>query len=228
MKTSIILLHGALGASVQLQRLADNLNTTFDVHLLNFSGHGGKPFEKDFNVAQFANELKNYLDAFPQKQFCVFGYSMGGYVALYLESKYPRSISSIFTLATKFDWNPDSSAKEAAMLNPEKLLEKVPAFSAELEKRHAPNNWKTLLQKTAEMMVEMGDNPPLSSNSFKQITLPVLLGRGDLDKMVSKEETMQVVNSLPNGFFKNYDNWQHPIEKVDIEILAAEIRQFFQ
>jgi len=228
MKTSIILLHGALGASVQLQKLADKLNTTFDVHLLNFSGHGGKPFEKDFNVAQFSNELKNYLDAFPQKQFCVFGYSMGGYVALYLESKYPGSISSIFTLATKFDWNPDSSAKEAAMLNPDKLLEKVPAFAAELEKRHAPDDWKTLLQKTARMMIEMGDNPLLNSNSFKQITIPVLLGRGDLDKMVSKEETMQVVNSLPDGFFKNYDNWQHPIEKVDIEMLAADIRQFHQ
>jgi len=228
MKTSIILLHGALGASVQLQKLADKLNTTFDVHLFNFSGHGGKPFENEFNIPHFAIELKAYIDSFPQKQFCVFGYSMGGYVALYLESKYPGSISSIFTLATKFDWNPDSSAKEAAMLNPEKLLEKVPTFAAELEKRHAPNDWKTLLQKTAEMMVEMGDNPPLNSNSFKQITIPVLLGRGDLDKMVSKEETMQVVNSLPNGFFKNYDNWQHPIEKVDIEMLAADIRQFLQ
>lgn len=228
MKKSIILLHGAIGAKQQMQKLADKLSATFDVHLLNFSGHGGEKFQSEFNIQQFAIELKNLIDSFPNQKFGIFGYSMGGYVALYLDSQHPGLISSIFTLATKFNWNPDSANKEASLLNPLKLQEKVPAFAAELEKRHAPNDWKELMQKTADMMIEMGNNPPLNSISFNHITIPVLIGLGDLDKMVSKEETMHVVNSLPMGFFKSYANWQHPIEKVDIEILAADVKQFLQ
>lgn len=226
MKKSIILLHGALGAKSQLQDLASALSKSFDVHLFNFSGHSGEPFEKDFNVPQFATELKTYIDSFHNKKFGVFGYSMGGYVALYLESNYPGSLSAVYTLATKFDWNPESSAKEASMLNPEKLQEKVPAFALELEKRHAPNDWKQLLQRTANMMKEMGENPPLKTKDFNGIKIPILIGRGDLDKMVSAEESKQVVSSLPSGFFKSYSNWQHPIEKVELEVLANDIEYF--
>lgn len=226
MKKSILLLHGALGAKTQLQDLANRLSKSFDVHLLNFSGHGGESFKEDFNVPQFATEVLTYIDSFHNKKFGVFGYSMGGYVALYLERNHPGTFSAIFTLATKFDWNTESSAKEATMLNPEKLQEKVPAFALELEKRHSPNDWKTLLQHTANMMIEMGENPPLKTEDFNSIKIPVMIGHGDLDKMVSAQETRQVVQALPNGFFKSYTNWPHPIEKVDIELLAADVEYF--
>jgi pimeloyl-ACP methyl ester carboxylesterase len=226
MKKSILLLHGALGAKSQLHELSNRLSKSYDVHLFNFSGHGGEPFEENFNVPQFSAELKTYIDSFHNKKFGVFGYSMGGYVALYLESNHPGTFSAIFTLATKFDWNTESSAKEASMLNPEKLQEKVPSFALQLEKRHAPNDWKTLLQHTANMMIEMGENPPLKTEDFNSIKIPMMIGHGDLDKMVSAKETKQVVKALPNGFFKSYSDWPHPIEKAEIELLAADVEYF--
>jgi len=223
MKTDILLLHGALGASSQFDELAQKLSDHFNIHRINFSGHGGQPFQDKFSIAQFASELNTYISKFPDKAFSVFGYSMGGYVALYLERNAPGSFRSIFTLATKFDWNPESAHSEAAMLNAEKMLEKVPAFAQVLIERHQPSAWKELLQKTAEMMKEMGNKPPLSNSDFAAIQIPVLLCRGDLDRMVSKEETLQVAHALPNGFFKSYPEWPHPIEKCDVEILARDI-----
>jgi len=226
LKMDIILLHGALGAKSQFVELQQLLSERTAVHTLNFSGHGGAASEGNFNIHQFSIELKSYIDTFPEKQFCVFGYSMGGYVALYLERHFPGTISSIYTLATKFDWNIESSAPEAAMLNADKILEKVPTFAKQLEDRHGSENWKILLERTAKMMLEMGKNPPLTIDDFSKIEVPVVITRGDLDKMVSKEESLIVANALPNGFFRAYSNWQHPFEKIDVNILATDLIAF--
>lgn len=227
MKTNILLLHGALGASSQFDDLAKKLSEDFEVHRFNFSGHGGQGFHESLGVNQFANELKAYISKFPNKKFCAFGYSMGGYVALYLERQMPGSFEAIYTLATKFDWNPESAKKEAALLNADKMQEKVPAFAKVLIERHQSSAWKILLQKTAAMMQEMGNHAPLNDSDFSEIKIPVLLCRGDMDSMVSKEETLQVAHALPNGFFKSYREWKHPIEKCDIEVLSYDITQFF-
>jgi pimeloyl-ACP methyl ester carboxylesterase len=81
---------------------------------------------------------------------------MGGYVAIYLARYYPESVNKIITLATKFIWNETIAAKEIKMLNADKIEEELPDFAVALHKRHAPDNWKTVLEKTAAMLIEMG------------------------------------------------------------------------
>lgn len=220
---SIILLHGAIGAKSQLETLANELEKYFDVHLLDFSGHGTSKTDKDFSIELFSSDLLNYLKQFPDKKFYIFGYSMGGYVALYTELYHPGTLLSVYTYGTKFKWDKESAEKESKMLNPEKIEEKLQAFAADLANRHGKENWKTVLNKTAKMMLEMGLNPPLKDEDFAKITIPVIISWGDADKMVSKEESVNVKNVLPNGFFKSYTNWPHPLEKLDFKMLANDI-----
>ena len=66
----------------------------------------------------------------------IFGYSMGGYVALWLARFYPDRVGKIFTLGTKLKWNDEEAEKEIKMLNPEKVELKVPAFAQQLAERH--------------------------------------------------------------------------------------------
>lgn len=226
LKTDLLLLHGALGSAAQLHELATRLSGHFKVHCLGFSGHGRVPFQERFEIDQFADEVQSYIAGFPDRRFHVFGYSMGGYIALYLERRAPGTFQSIVTLATKFDWNPESSQKEAAMLNPEKILEKIPAFARELMERHGETGWRTLLEKTATMMLSMGNQPPLGPSDLAEIKIPVVLCRGKLDKMVSEEETMAVAKALPNGTFISYPDWPHPLEKCDPDKLSADITGF--
>ncbi|MBK7855574.1 MAG: hypothetical protein IPJ79_12335 [Bacteroidetes bacterium] len=54
----------------------------------------------------------------------IFGYSMGGYVALWLARFKPHLVQFVFTLATKLNWNEETSAKENRMLNANKMEEK--------------------------------------------------------------------------------------------------------
>lgn len=224
---NILLLHGAIGSKDQLNSLTEKLKGEFIVHSINFSGHGGEQMPEMFSIAVFANDVLNYLEKNSIEKINIFGYSMGGYVALYLAKHHPQKIEKIFTFATKFFWSPEIAAKEIKMLDAEKIKEKIPVFAKTLEQRHSLNDWKTVLQKTSEMMVEMGTNNPLTLSDYNSIEIPVLIGIGDTDTMVTLEETTEVYNWLKNARLMVFPETQHPIEKVNEEILTAEIISFF-
>lgn len=225
MKT-ILLLHGAIGAADQLEPLAAQLRESYTVRTLNFSGHGGTADNGAFSIPAFAQEVLAYLDAEGLLQVSIFGYSMGGYVALYLAKQHPERVEKIVTLATKFHWDEPTAAKEAQMLDAEKIAIKVPAFAAALEKRHAPNDWEALLNKTKDMLHAMGANNPLQVADYAAIQTPVTVCLGDADKMVTLDETLAVYKTLPHAKLAVLPATQHPIEQANILLLAFIIKQF--
>ncbi|HEX8516818.1 MAG TPA: alpha/beta fold hydrolase [Bacteroidia bacterium] len=222
----LLLLHGAIGSKVQLQPLAEKLKGSFTIHTLNFSGHGGEAMPAGFSIEAFARDVLNYLDQQNLTTINIFGYSMGGYVALYLAKHHPDRIGKVFTVATKFLWSPDIAAKEAKMLDAEKILGKLPAFAQALEQRHSPNDWKAVLSKTAEMMKRMGNHNPLTLAGYETIEHKVMIGIGDRDTMVSLEETIDVYRKLKNANLIVFPNTPHPIEKMDVDRLSAELIAF--
>ncbi|MCB0662745.1 MAG: alpha/beta hydrolase [Saprospiraceae bacterium] len=215
-----LLLHGALGTSKQFERLIQQLGPDGRVDAINFSGHGGKVSSGQFSMEVFMEDLLNYLDENKVDKVDVFGYSMGGYVALYTALRHPDRIGRIVTLGTKFDWTPESAAKETRMLNPDKIEEKVPAFAAKLQKDHAPLDWKVVLQQTSAMMLELGNGNGLSWDVLPNIHHEVHICLGDHDNMVSQEESEKAAGLLPNGTFTLLEGVPHPIEKVDVKVLV--------
>ena len=228
MKTlkNIILLHGAIGASDQLEPLSKELSANgYQTYSLNFSGHGQTPFENNFSIQQFADELLEFVVKTHLIRPVVFGYSMGGYVALYLASQKPGLFSDIITLGTKFEWTPEIAAKEIKMLDAKTISEKVPKFAEALQKRHG-NDWQLLLQRTAEMMVELGNNNLLNGNSFSKIKNKVLIGLADNDNMVTTAETELVVSQIEKAKPYTLFSTKHPIETVNINELIGIINAF--
>ncbi|MBL7893339.1 MAG: alpha/beta fold hydrolase [Bacteroidia bacterium] len=223
----LLLLHGAIGAKEQLKPLTENLKQFFSVHTLSFSGHGGEPLVETFSIEQFSIDVINYLQQNKIDKVNIFGYSMGGYVGLYLAKYYPEKINKVFTLATKFSWTPEAAQREIKMLDAARIKEKIPAFAQQLEKRHHPNDWKTILDKTAQMMIKMGDKNPLTLDDLETIEKSVLIGIGDKDTMVTLEETINVYRKLKNSNLIVLPNTQHPVEKVNIQRLTQEITIFF-
>src|SRR5688572_28937382 len=223
----IILLHGALGSSEQLIELDELLQDTFNVHRINFSGHGGLPVPNDgFSMELFERDITNYMESRKIESAFFFGYSMGGYVALSYFKKNPQRVKSIFTLATKFDWNPESAKREISFLDPEKTESRVPQFARQLEKCHEPSDWKLIMKLTSGFITSLG-NDHLESGDFNMIQCPVRLAVGDRDKMVSIEATHAVYKELPLGSLLVMPCTPHPIELCDTSRLANELKQFF-
>ena len=225
----LLLLHGALGSEAMLQPLANALHGKQETLSFNFNGHGGRPKRSiaDFSIAGFGADTLTVLDEQGIDQVNIFGYSMGGYVGLWLARHHPARIGKVFTLATKFEWSPEIAAREIRMLDAETIAAKVPKFAAALEQRHAPLDWKVVLRDTAAMMVDMGANPPLRQADFEAIQHPIRLGLGDRDKMVTLEETRAVQGWLPESSWSVFPATPHPLERVPVDYLANELLYFF-
>lgn len=224
----LLLLHGAIGIKDQLEPLAKLLGEHYRVSFLNFSGHGGTAMPEAFSIPLFAEEVVAWLKQNKIDRIDIFGYSMGGYVAMYLAVHYPAFVNKIATLGTKYNWSPETAKKEVGLLNPEVIETKLPKFAAQLQQKHLPNNWKIVLQKTATMLLQMGENPPLQKKDFETMEHEVLLLAGDRDKMVTLEETIDTYKLLKAGCLCVLPSTPHPIELLNIHTTSLLIRDFFQ
>ena len=86
--------------------------------------------------------------------------------------------------------------------------------------------WKTVLEKTAAMLVDMGIDNPLKLEHYTTIQHQALFMLGDRDKMVTLDETVEVYKNLPKAHLAVLPNTAHPIEMVNSYRLANEIKAF--
>lgn len=227
MKKTLYILHGALGVADQLEPLAELLKNNFNCITLDFEGHGfGKESSRAYRMEYFAENVINSMNDNGVATCAVFGYSMGGYVGLYCALKYPERIESVITLGTKFYWTPENAASEIKKLNPDIIEQKIPAFAEVLKKRHENHNWRTVLEKTAEMMSDLGNNPTLKESDIHSIASKLCIGVADKDTMVTVQETAQLASTNEKAGFFVLPYSLHPIEKVNNEILVQVIKQF--
>jgi predicted TPR repeat methyltransferase len=112
------------------------------------------------------------------------------------------------------------------MLDPEVIEIKVPKYVDVLKTRYGLENWKQVLDKTAKMMLDLGNGSGLKEEELSRIKTKLLICRGSEDKMVTAKESLRVVSLLSNANYKEFDGFQHPIERVDMDVLAKEIASF--
>ena len=223
MKQNLLLLHGALGSKSQFNRVLDELSKTFTVHALNFEGHGGSDTANQFSISLFTQNVLDYLQENAINQTAIFGYSMGGYVALNVALKAPKKVKKIGTLGTKFAWDLEAAQKEVQLLNPSVIEQKVPQFAKQLQELHKPQDWKKVMNKTAQMMLNMAQGAKLVDSDFKKIAQPVSIGIGSLDKMVTYQESQYVTTLLQNATLVKLEGVKHPIDLVESDELIGYI-----
>ena len=222
----LLLLHGALGSQSQFVPLKKVLQDHFTIYTYDLEGHGGKPIPEKYSIASFEKELIQFMDQHGLNNIPIFGYSMGGYIALSASKNHPGRISKIMTLGTMLKWSPEIAANETKMLVPDIIEAKIPKFAEQLKERHAPQDWKEVMKKIAEMMIEMGDGAAMTNDEFGEINIPVLVGLGTNDQMVKLEHTLEMVDIIPGAEFRSFEGWKHPVESVNVDELAAAIKEF--
>jgi pimeloyl-ACP methyl ester carboxylesterase len=223
----LLLLHGALGSKSTLEPLKEIMAKEFTVFTIDFIGHGlddRVPVRLDMDY--FVDDVLIFMEQNKLTKVSVFGYSMGGYVALKMAAKYPERIFRIMTLGTKFNWTPESALHETRFLDPQKIKAKVPTFAETLRQRHMYHNWEELIYKTAQMMLGLGNGESLSAKELGDINCPVKIMVGDQDNMVSADESQRIASQLNNASCQILLNTTHPLEQVYLGSLANVIREF--
>lgn len=224
----LLLMHGALGSSAQMVPLETCLAEHYTIHRPDFPGHGGSAMPETFSIALFAEHIRDYCAERQISSCSLFGYSMGGYVALYLANKYPELVNNLITLGTKLIWDEATAAKEAGKLQPDVMEVRIPSLVQLLHEHHAPNSWKEVVQKTAHLLTGLGKENLLSQELYKTIHTPVLLMLGDQDRMVSIEETVNVYRQLPDAHLCVLPGTAHAIEAVDWSMATPMLLRFLK
>lgn len=226
-KKPLVLLHGALGSKAQLDELVPGLEQNFEVHQLDFEGHGGAgPTDSPFRLEYFVENVLGFLDEHDIPQTNIFGYSMGGYVALMLAKDYPERIKKVATLGTILQWSVETAQRECKYLHPEKIKDKVPHFAEALDEQH-PAGWQRVVERTREMLHHLGNHPPLTERDWKEVKTPVRFHIGDRDTTAGLETTAQIYKKTDNTELCVLPNTSHPIEAVKTEMLIASLTAFY-
>ena len=168
-KPNLLLLHGALGNRDQFLNISSQLSEHFQVWSMNFSGHNGEPFDSNFSLELFVEDVKFFLEHNKIPIVRIFGYSMGGYVALKFASQYPDKVSGIITLVTKLNWTPEFAKAEVLKLDAELIELKVPKLAAILVNRYSANLWKKVVQQTALFLNTLGQGKGLKDDDLQRI-----------------------------------------------------------
>ena len=227
-RPNLLLLHGALGSSAQFTPLLPLLNEEYNIHLLDFEGHGASPLQqRPFRIEHFAENVRSYLAQQNLGSVNIFGYSMGGYVACTLALSHPHLVSSIATLGTKFYWDEETARRETAFLDTEKIKAKVPHFAHALEERHTAAGWEKVVNQTADLLWSLAPTGGLRAKDVAPLQQPVRIMVGDRDSTVSIEECAAMYRAIPNGQQEVLPATRHELEKMPLDQLAYSLRDFF-
>ena len=223
----LLLLHGALGSQDQFDEIVAAIGGDRDIYRLNFEGHGqAGPTNSPFRMEYFVENVLGFLDEHSLRTVNIFGYSMGGYVALMLAKEYPESVNRVATLGTILEWNEEVARRECRYLHPEKIREKVPHFAEQLHNRHT-DGWERVVDRTREMLLHLGSHPLLNEKDWKQFRQPVRFHVGDRDSTAGLDATIDVCNKISRAELCVLPDTGHAIAEVNRRMLGVSINNFF-
>ena len=228
MTTPLLLLHGALGAADQFDKLASLLADDFEIHRLDFEGHGPTPIQHDtFHGDHFMENVAAYLADHKLDTVDIFGYSLGGYVASQLAQQQPGRVRRIVALSTKFLWDEATAERECKQLDVEKIKAKVPRFAEMLAQRHTAEGWENVVNRTQDLLRSNAADGGLPPEFMVTLPHPIRILVGDRDHTVPLEESAAIYRALQQGELEVLPNTPHPFERVSLERLVISLREFF-
>lgn len=223
MPPTLVMLHGANGSGANLAPLADALRPFALVESPDLIGHGGRPLPGRLSVPEMAADGVAHLDRRGIGRAFVFGYSLGGYLALYLARHFPERVAGLCLLAVKYVFDPPTVQLWTYLANPERLRQPGDERPAELARRHHPQDWAAVLTLNQDLIQELGTHPPLTDADLRSLTQPALVLSSDRDQLVSMRETVALGKLLPNCRVGVFQGHAHPLTACPIPSLAATI-----
>jgi pimeloyl-ACP methyl ester carboxylesterase len=182
----MVFLHGNGEDSSYFVHQIAHFSKNYRIIAIDTRGHGQSPRgEKPFAIKQFAEDLKDFLDAINIEKAIILGFSDGGNIALEFVLKYPERVEKlILNGANLFP----SGVKPLYQWPIEVGYRMAKLFSNKSEKA----------KQNAEMLGLMVNEPHIDPSELARLTMPVLVVAGTKD-MIKESHTRLIYKSLPNA-----------------------------
>jgi|ERR671918_342064 pimeloyl-ACP methyl ester carboxylesterase len=193
----LVLLHGALMTIENFAELVPSLAKTRQVIAVEQQAHGRTAdVDRPFSYEQMADDTAALLGQLGIEEADVFGYSMGGGIALELAMRHPASVRKLVVAAAAYS---NDGVYPDVLEGIEKLKPEDLAGSrwqeGYVEVAPDPENWPTLLAKVKELDRTFEGWSPEAISSIEAPTLIII---GDAD-IVRPEHAVEMLRLLGGG-----------------------------
>ena len=180
----LLLLHGNGEDGSYFVHQMDAFSLHYTVYAIDTRGHGKTPRgTAPFTIAQFAEDLLDFMDEHDMAQARILGFSDGGNIALAFALANPERVRRLVLNGA----NLDPSGVKASVQIPIILGYKIASLFA---KRDAK------ARRNAEMLGLMVNHPHIDPAALEDLYVPTLVIVGTKD-MIKDSHTVLIANSLP-------------------------------
>jgi pimeloyl-ACP methyl ester carboxylesterase len=219
-EAALVVLHGGNGTGPQMEPLAAALRPYGEVHSPNMVGHGGRRIPERFSIRGHAEDLVAWLDKKKIERAHFFGYSVGGYVALYLARHMADRTLGACAIATKYVFDAATIAHWCRISSAEWMSQPGNPRAPEMARIHAPQDWTELVKVNASLYRDLGRDAPLKDEDLASIAVPVMLVGSNRDQLVPWEETVALGGLIPGAKLVMFYGQAHPIARVPCDSVA--------
>lgn len=182
----LLLLHGNGEDGSYFTHQSDYFARRYTVYAIDTRGHGKSPRgTAPFTIAQFAEDLLDFMDEHDLAQARIIGFSDGGNIALSFALANPERVRRLVLNGA----NLDPSGVKASVQIPIILGYKLASLLAKRDPK---------ARRNAELLGLMVNQPHIDPAALEDLFVPTLVIVGTKD-MIKDEHTMLIANSLPNG-----------------------------
>jgi len=214
----LILLHGGTGSSQMWQPHIHLLSSHFRVITPDSRGHGrtNNP-AGECNYRLMADDVAAFVEALNLQNPLIFGYSLGGHVALDIGMHHPNLAKALVVGAATYKFSEAyiSSLKDVfgfekpGVVDYKRIQRSTPDLIDFWQSVHTwsddPDYWQTLLRQMSTFWMTQY----YAVEDLQKISVPTLILMGDRDGLVPIEEALELYQLIKNAELAILPNVSH-------------------
>ncbi|MGC8763703.1 MAG: alpha/beta fold hydrolase [Acidobacteriota bacterium] len=243
----VVLLHGFPLDGRMWKPVAERLAPSFSVHVPDLAGFGASPaLPGAWSLEEQGEAVWRWVRRREARPFALAGFSMGGYVALALAEKHPRSLAALSLVDSRAAADSPEAARRR--LEDARRVEAegtAPFLEDFLPRLFAPNTLRERRGLVVAVRKIAGDQPPATVAAalramaarpsrlevVRSLSVPFLVLAGREDRLTPAEEGRALAAEAPLGAFHEIRGAGHlaPLEAPEAvhRALASFFREAF-
>ena len=232
--TTIIILHGLLGALDNWQTIAKQLSQNHQVYIIDQRNHGRSPHTNDMSYELLAQDVHDFFIQHSIQHASIIGHSMGGKAAMLFALQYPDLVEKLIIVdiaPTLYDGGHEAilfAMAEAPIKSTNDrneidvfLQPRIHDFGTRqfILKNLSRNNlgkfeWKSNLEVLIKSYRLLMEFPAINTKYLK----PVYFIKGEKSNYINQDNFEALDNYFPNNKIieiKNAGHWVHADNPVD-------------